>query len=159
VSVNRITPIPTTDDMIDTVNNIAEQESQPEGVEFSNMHGRITLEDFAANDNNEDSNASDNDFKLDEEYKEEVDNEITLDKKEGSVGNDDPDLQEDYFQNPIQQHSTDIANNNEPTPVIIENHTRSGNNPVVTLPPPHQQSRSVGTIRKRKDLLSKMVMP
>jgi hypothetical protein len=69
VFVNRITSIPTTDNMIDTVNNIAKQESQPEGIEFSDMHGRITLEDFIANDNDEDSNASDNDFKLDEEYK------------------------------------------------------------------------------------------
>jgi hypothetical protein len=80
------------------------------------MHGRITLQDFAANDNDKDSNASDNDFNFDEEYKEEVGNEIALDKEEGSVGNDDMDLQEDYFQNPIQQHNTAVANDNEPGP-------------------------------------------
>jgi hypothetical protein len=43
VSINRVVPIPTTEAIIDTVNNIAEQEQQPEGVEFSDMHGRITL--------------------------------------------------------------------------------------------------------------------
>jgi hypothetical protein len=65
------------------------------------MHGRITLQDFADNVNDGNSNASDNDFKLDEEYQEEDDNEIALKKEEGSIGNDDPDLQEDYFQNPV----------------------------------------------------------
>jgi hypothetical protein len=97
VSVNRVAEIPTTDDIINIVNNIAEQEAQPEGIEFSDMHGRISLQDFVANDNDEDSNASDDDFKLDEEYKEEVGDDIALDKEEGSVGNDDPDLQEDYL--------------------------------------------------------------
>jgi hypothetical protein len=133
VSVNQVTEIPTTDYIINIVNNIAEQEAQPEGIEFSDMHGRITLQDFAANGYDEDSNASDDDFKLDEEYKEEVDNDIALDKEEGSVGNDDPDLQEDYFQNPIQQHNTAVANNNEPSPDILENCTCLGNNPVVTF--------------------------
>jgi hypothetical protein len=120
--------------MINIVNNIAEQEAQPEGIEFSDMHGRIALQDFANNANEDDSNASDNDFKLDEEYQEEVDNEIALEKEEGSVGNDDPDLQEDYFhQNPVQQHDTAVANNNEPVPDILENCTRSGNVPIVAL--------------------------
>jgi hypothetical protein len=32
VSVNRVTEIPTTDDMVNIVNNIAEQEAQPEGI-------------------------------------------------------------------------------------------------------------------------------
>jgi hypothetical protein len=76
VSVNRITPISTTDAIIETVNSIGEQENQPEGIEFSDMNGRITLKDFAANDNDDDSNASDNDFKMDEEYQNEIDNEI-----------------------------------------------------------------------------------
>jgi hypothetical protein len=133
VSVNRITSIPTTDDMINTVNNIAEQEAQPEGIEFSDMHGKITLQDFADNANDDDSNASDEDFKLDEEYQDEIDNDNALDKEEGSVGNDDPDLQEDYFQNPIQQHNTSVANNDEQAPDILENRTRSGNVPIVAL--------------------------
>jgi hypothetical protein len=150
VLVNHVTPIPTTDDMIGTVNNIAEQEAQPEGIEFSDMHGRITLQDFADNANDDDSNASDDGFKLDEEYREEVDNEIALEKEEGSDGNDDPDLQEGYFQNPIQQHDMAVANNNEPVPDILENRTRSGDVPVVDLANSitPSENRSVTSIRR-----------
>jgi hypothetical protein len=129
VSVNRVTPIPTTEAIITTVNDIGEGERQPEGIEFSDMHGRITLADFAANDNDDDSNASDDDFKMDEEYQDELKNDIILDKREGIVGNDDPDSQEDYFQTPIQQHNND----EEPAPEILNNRTRSGDNPIVAL--------------------------
>jgi hypothetical protein len=124
VSVNCITLIPTTKATIETVNTIGEQEGQPEGIQFSDMNGNITLQDFAENDNDEDSNASDDDFKLDEEYQEEVDNEITLDAEEGSIGNDDPDSQEDYFQTPIQQHNTNVNNNNEAASVMIPRNRR-----------------------------------
>jgi hypothetical protein len=55
VFVNRVDIIPTTDTIIETVNNIGEQEEQPEGIEFSNINGEITLQDFADNDNDEDS--------------------------------------------------------------------------------------------------------
>jgi hypothetical protein len=133
ISVNRVTIIPTTEATIKTVNDIGEQENQPEGIEFSDMHGRITLQDFAANDNDDDSNASDDDFKMDEEYQDEIDEEVVLEEEDGSVGNDDPDLQEDYFQNPIQQHNTATNNNNEPAPVILDNRTRSANNTIVNL--------------------------
>jgi hypothetical protein len=71
VSVNRVTIIPTSDATIKTVNDIGEHESQPEGIEFSDLNGRITLHDFAENDNDEDSNASDDDFVMDKEYEEE----------------------------------------------------------------------------------------
>jgi hypothetical protein len=134
VSVNRVTVIPTSNANIDTVNNIGEQDNQPEGIQFSDMHGGITLQDFAENDNDEDSNASDDDFKMDEEYKEEMADEIALEKEEGSVGNDDPDSQEDYFQNPIQQHHTEVLNNNEPVSDVIPKTKRTTNNaPIVTL--------------------------
>jgi hypothetical protein len=77
VSVNRVTPIPTTDVIINTVNNIGEQEKQPEGIEFSDMHGKITLQDFAEDiGNDDDSNASDEDFKIDQEYQDEIENEM-----------------------------------------------------------------------------------
>jgi hypothetical protein len=134
VSVNRVTPIPTTAAAIQTVNYIGEQESQPEGIKFSDLNDRITLQDFAENDKDEDSNASDDDFKLDDEYQEEVDNEIALEEKEGSIGNNDPDSQEDYFQTAIQQHNTNVSNNNEPASVILQENKR-GNNPnsIVTL--------------------------
>jgi hypothetical protein len=84
------------------------------------MNGNITLQDFAENDDDEDSNASDDDFKLDEEYQAEVDNETTLEEEDESVGNDNPDLQEEYFQTPIQQHKTDVSDNNEPTSVVVQ---------------------------------------
>jgi hypothetical protein len=98
------------------------------------LNGRITLQDFAENDNDEDSNASDDDFELDDEYHEEVDNEIVLEEEEGSVGNDDPDSQEDYFQTPIQQHNTNVDNNNEPELIILQEGKRGDNpNPIVAL--------------------------
>jgi hypothetical protein len=133
ISVNRVTIIPNTEATIKMVNDIGEQENQPEGIQFSDMHGRITLQDFAANDNDDDSNASDDDFKMDEEYQDAIDEEVVLEEEEESVGNNDPDLQEDYFQNPIQQHNTATNDNNEPVPVILDNCTRSANNPVVNL--------------------------
>jgi hypothetical protein len=147
ISVNRVTVIPTTEATIKIVNDIGEQENQPEGIQFSDMHGRITLQDFAANDNDDDSNASDDDFKMDEEYQDEINEEVVLEEEDGSVGNDDPDLQEDYFQNPIQQHNTATNDNNEPAPVILDNRTRSANNPIVnlintTLPTTKQECRS-----------------
>jgi hypothetical protein len=129
VSVNRVTVIPTNEATIKTVNDIGEQESQPECIEFSDLNGRITLQDFADNDNDEDSNASDEDFKIDEEYKDEVNDEIALEEEDGSVGNDDPDSQEDYFQTPIQQHETSVRENNEEASDIIPRGKR-GNNPV-----------------------------
>jgi hypothetical protein len=132
VSVNRVDIIPTTEAVINTVNDIGEQEEQPEGIEFSDMHGGITLQDFADNDNDEDSNASDDDFEPDKEYQEDVDNEIALEEEAGDVGNDDPDSQEDYFQNPIQQHESNVRDNNEAISPIIPKSKR-GANPIVAL--------------------------
>jgi hypothetical protein len=135
VSSNRVTIIPTSDATIKTINGIGEQESQLEGIEFSGLNRRITLQDFADNDNDDDSNASDADFKIDEEYKEEEEeeDEIALEEEEGSVGNDDPDSQEDYFQNPIQQHDSSVRNSNEPVSAIIPKSKRGNPIPVVTL--------------------------
>jgi hypothetical protein len=123
VSVKRVDTIPTTEAVINTVNDIREQEEQPEGIEFS---------DIADNDNNEDSNASDDEFELYKEYKEEVDNEIALEEEAGDVGNKDPDSQEDYFQNPIQQHEWNVQDNNEAKSAIIPKSKR-GANPIIAL--------------------------
>jgi hypothetical protein len=133
VSVNRVTIIPTSEATITTVNTIGEQESQPGGIEFSDLNGRITLQDFADNDNDQDSNASDEDFEIDEEYENEAKNEIALEEEEGIFGNDDPDSQQEYFQTPIQQHNTEVSNNNEPTSVVIHKKKRNMNHPVVAL--------------------------
>jgi hypothetical protein len=135
VSVNRVTIIPTNEATIKTVNNIGEGENQPEGIEFSDLNGRVTLEDSAANDieNDDDSNASDDDFEIDKEYEEEAQREVELEEEDGIFGNDDPDSQEDYFQTPIQQHNTNVSNNNEPTSVVVHRRKRSNNNTVVAL--------------------------
>jgi hypothetical protein len=130
VSVNRVTVIPTSDATTKIVNDIGEQERQPEGIEFSDMNGRITLQDFAENNNDDGSNALDDDFVLDEEYKQEEKEDDALDASEGIVGNYDPDSQEDYFQTAIQKHTTNVSDNNEPTLVVIR---RGNNNPIVTL--------------------------
>jgi hypothetical protein len=133
VSVNRVTVIPTSEAVIKTVNDTGEQEKQPEGIEFSDLNGRITLEDFSRNDKDDDSNASDDDFVLDEEYKEEEKADAALEEEEGTVGDDDPDTQEEYFQTPIQQHNTNVSNNNEPTSVVVRRSKRNNNNPIVAL--------------------------
>ena len=133
VSVNRVTIIPTNDAMINAVNDVGEQECQPEGIEFSDINGRITLEDFTANDDDDDSNASDDDFKLDKEYEDEAQDELDLEEEEGILGTNDPDSQEDHFQTAIQQHNTNVSNNNEPTSVVIRKSKRSINNTIVTL--------------------------
>jgi hypothetical protein len=75
------------------------------------MNGRITLQDLADNANDDDSNASDDDFVLDREYKQEEKEDNALDAKDGIIGDDDPDLQEEYFQTTIQQHNTNVSNN------------------------------------------------
>ncbi|OEU10829.1 hypothetical protein FRACYDRAFT_246701 [Fragilariopsis cylindrus CCMP1102] len=139
VSINRVTIIPTTEALINTVNEIAEQEKQPEGIEFADINGRVTLDDFAANViNDDDSNASDIDFKMDEEYREELKKELKLEAKDKTVdesdpdskgfGGDEPDSQIDFFQNPIQQHNRDTLNENEDAPIILDSRTRSGMN-------------------------------
>jgi hypothetical protein len=99
---------------------------------LSDLNGRITLQDFAGNDNDEDSNASDEDFKIDEDYKDEVTDKIALEVEDGSIGNNDPDLQEDYFQTPIQQHENSVRDNNKAASAIIPRSKR-GSDPIVTL--------------------------
>jgi hypothetical protein len=69
---------------------------------------------------------------IDEEYKEEMKDEVLLEEEEGIIGNDDPDSQEDYFQNPMQQHNAEVRNNNEPISNIIPRSKR-GTIPIVTL--------------------------
>ena len=88
--------------------------------------------------NDDDSNASDIDFKMDEEYREGLEKELKLEAKDKTVnesdpdskgfGGDVPDLQIDFFQNPIQQHNRVTLNENEDEPIILDSRTRSGMN-------------------------------
>jgi hypothetical protein len=55
-----------------------------------------------------------------------------LELEDGSVGNDDPDLQEDYFQTLIQQHENSVRDNNKAASTIIPRSKR-GSDPIVTL--------------------------
>jgi hypothetical protein len=133
VSVNRVTEIPTSEATIKVANDIGENEYQPEGIGFSDIHGRVTLDDFATNMEDDDSNASDDDFEMDDEYQDELKTEIALEKEEGIIANDDPDSQDDYFQNPIQQHESNVRDNNEPPSVVVQGRNRSNVNPIVAL--------------------------
>jgi hypothetical protein len=133
VSVNRVTEISVTEAKIKIVNNIGECENQPEGIEFSDINGRITLSDFTDNANDDDSNASDDDFEMDKEYEQELNDEIVMEEEEGSIGNDDPDSQEDYLQTPIEQHNTSVKDNNEIASAVVRTSRRTNINPIVTL--------------------------
>jgi hypothetical protein len=97
------------------------------------MNGCVTLQDFADNANDEGSNVSDGNFALDEEYRNEMLDETKLETQEGIVGNNDPDLQDDYFQNPIQQHDANVRENNEPESIILGADTKRTRNPTVAL--------------------------
>jgi hypothetical protein len=102
VSVNRVTAITPTADHIKLVEDIAESENQPEGPEFANINGKVTLDDFieGINDDDDDSNASDNDFVHGEEYQKEFNKETRLEKNEGLAVDED---QADAFGNDLQQ--------------------------------------------------------
>ena len=159
VSVNRVVTIPTSQSNIQAVNDIGEQERQPEGIEFSDINGRITIHDLA--DNDDDSNASDDDFKIDEEYQDEIEKERKLEEKDTpdndadpdskEFGDVEPDSQNDYFQNPIQQHNRETLDNDEEEPIILENRTRSANNGIVNLATTtHPAKQECGSERRKK---------
>ena len=78
VSVNRVVVIPTPATIIDRVNEMATSENQPDGVQFTNQDGKITIKDLDLNmddDDDDDSNASDESFVNDQEYQDEHDKE------------------------------------------------------------------------------------
>jgi hypothetical protein len=102
VSANRVTAITPTADHIKLVEDIAEAENQPEGLEFANINGKITLDDFikGINDNDNDSNASDDDFVHDKKYQKEFNKETRLEKNKGLAVDED---QADAFGNDLQQ--------------------------------------------------------
>jgi hypothetical protein len=85
VSVNRVTAVTPTADHTKFVNDMAESKNQPEGLEFVDTNGKVTLEDFmdGIDDNEDDSNASDDDFVHDVEYQKEFNEETRLEKNEG----------------------------------------------------------------------------
>jgi hypothetical protein len=101
VSVNRVTVITPTADHIKFVEGMAEAENQPEGLEFADINGKVTLEDFmeGIDDDDNDSNASDDDFVHDEEHQTEFNEEANLERNEGLTVDED---QADAFGNDIR---------------------------------------------------------
>jgi hypothetical protein len=59
--------------------------------------------------------------------------EDKLEIQEGIIGNDDPDSQEDYYQNSIQQHNNNVKHNGESVSTILRRSIRRITNPIVTL--------------------------
>jgi hypothetical protein len=106
VSVNRVTVITPTADHIKFVNDMADGENQPEGLEFAGINGKVTLEDFMDgidnddDDDDDDSNASDDDFVHDEEYQREFNEETRLEKNEGLAIDEN---HADAFSNDLEQ--------------------------------------------------------
>jgi hypothetical protein len=70
---------------------------------------------------------------MDKEYEQELNDEIAMEEGEGSLGNDNPDSQEDCFQTPIEQHNTSVRDNNEIASNITPRSARTNANPIVTL--------------------------
>ena len=102
VSANRVVVIPTPVSVTNRVNEMGEDEDQPEGIRFSNRDSRVTINDLDLNmdDDDNDSNASDESFKHDEEYQKEFDNE----EKKGDEDLNTDESEEDYFNLSFQQH-------------------------------------------------------
>jgi hypothetical protein len=101
VSVNRVTVITPAADHIKFVEDMAEAENQPKGLEFADINGKFTLEDFmeGIDDDDNDCNASNDDFVHDEDYQTEFNEQANLERNEGLAVED----QADAFGNDIQQ--------------------------------------------------------
>ena len=101
--------------VIDRINKMGEDEKQPDGIEFMS-DGVLLFKDLYLNsdDNDDDSMASDESFKPDKEHEEEFQKELKF-RKEGLNSND---VQDDHFQDALQQHNDedqqdDIPNAND----------------------------------------------
>ena len=78
ISVNRLVVVPTSEMVINRVNEMRISEKQPEGIQFTDRDGRVSINNFDLDldDNNDDnSNASDKSFDHNKEYQEEFENE------------------------------------------------------------------------------------
>ena len=64
VTTPKCKPVPMPDNVIQVVNDMGEQDGMPNGIKFRNIHHESTLADLFADDNlnDDDSNASDNDW-------------------------------------------------------------------------------------------------
>jgi hypothetical protein len=147
VSVNRVTAITPTADHIKLVEDIAEAKNQPEGLEFANINGKVTLDDFIKginDDDDDDSNASDDDFVHDEEYQKEFNDETRLEKNEGLAVDED---QANAFGNDLQQLVQDPTDR----PALKNTRLRPRiNGRVVALSHEIQECGSMNKMKKKK---------
>ena len=83
-------------------------EKQPEGIQFTNLDGKVTilgLDLNRADDDDNNSNVSNKSFVHDKKYQKEFDND-----KKGCEDLATNETQEDHFWNPIQQHHLLLTN-------------------------------------------------
>jgi len=80
VTVNKVTVIPVNNDHIARVNQMGALDGQCDGIVISNFYGDVTINDLDAEAGDDDSNASDDDFKFNKANQRELDdNEKTED--------------------------------------------------------------------------------
>ncbi|OEU08298.1 hypothetical protein FRACYDRAFT_250087 [Fragilariopsis cylindrus CCMP1102] len=127
------------------------------------MDGSVTLQDFAASVNNYGSNMSNDDFKMDEEYQDEIDDERKLEEQDATVddadrdsqefGNNNPDLQVDYFQNPIHYYNKDTLNNYRTALIEDDLEANPGTNDIVNKDTTHDVEPGIPNELKSDGLL------
>ena len=96
--------IPTPQTVIDWVDQMGVSEKQPEGIQFTGLDGKITIHDLdlnRADDDDNNSNASNKNFVHDKEYQKEFDNNLRKEDKDLNTNG----TQEDHFRLPFQQHN------------------------------------------------------
>jgi hypothetical protein len=102
VSVNRITVISPNADHIKFVDDMADAENQPEGIKFVNINSKVILYDFNEGINdNDDSNASDDDFEHENEYQQEFSKEARMEMSERIATDESQDYES--FNNNLRQ--------------------------------------------------------
>ena len=78
-------------------------EKQPDGIQFTNMDGRVIIYDLDLNrDDDDDSNASGKIFQNNNKYQKELHDEIKT-SEQGLVTDE---TQDEHFQDLFQQHNT-----------------------------------------------------
>ena len=76
---------------------MGEKEHQPDGIQFSDMHGNITILDLDDNAGDNDSNASDESFTLDKDDANRVEEELEMDDIHSDEELEADDFQVDHF--------------------------------------------------------------
>ena len=124
VTVNKVTVIPVNNDHIARVNQMGALDGKCDGIVISNFYGDVTINDLDAEAGDDDSNASDNDFKFDKSDQHEWDdNKKTEDSfllslgsiKDEEVIGAEMEFQNDHFNRNwwIDMNADDVDNNDD----------------------------------------------